>query len=895
MYTNNLNFNVEFEDKFDNESLLGRSIFNKNRSLRQPKRKNNSMFDDQLFKQAFNAPFFQRTTSSFVRDAIPKEFMNTGLDRLFPLTSGHDNSFINSFRHEHRPIRETQSFRIPSMNDSDEEHFFRQRNSSTSSNGIVRHIPIRFADDQNNISWERNFNDHNNINDYVHFENNVSQKNNLNKRNNFRESTPQPRVSFDNSYSIPSAIRRTKSSGQVSPPPFGRWNDFLENDSVQMIDNKKDINSHNVNKPLIPPKSTLSSKNNFSSNNIDQNEKVNETFNEEKNKILYEDSVGENNITNNDSRNEIPVSENLYTPFIKKPYRKVENDNSIDEAIRSLEMLEINPLRYSSFDNNKNKNIPQQDTSSLDSPSSSGIVGDLSDEEKKRSSITSKYQILSRPNDILGENYNRESFYEEIPSTFHKPVTSKMAGLGDQTRIVVPMENGNTLTIPLTTNNGIYTKNNQLSENHINSSNYLHYSPPLSSYLNIDRHLKNKRVLVDEMENNLSLLKKSAQTILEISNSLKWRLINNLQNNIDKIKDNVNKTTVTLNQISILFCQIHPQSGTDKKEEHNEIVEFLNEKIKLIINIKNELEKNNYNVNILARKNSFGTSNDCLDQYVGLMKHLPSDILKMIEWIGTLPTDGSIKYSDEEYRNSNFNKSNNTFTSESSIFKNTFNSNNNNDIYKHPITLTYKQTNLNERPSNPNKEANNNNNDNSKTIVEEDDLESVLSETNSLHNDYALVNNHKPYASLSQENKNEIISSIKSISLSDKEILSEYGPQYDIHVKQLSSAIETFLTVIENNLPPMEFVQQGKIIILEAHKLVYIGDSIAKNLSDIVLKNALQKMADKLCDNLKICVQYMKIAADEYPSLQPLSDMVNQVVAVSNSSCDMKILINSCL
>lgn len=851
------------------------------------------MFDDQLFKQAFNAPFFQRNTSSFVRDAIPKEFMNTGLDRLFPLTSGYDSSFVNPFRYEHRPIRETQSFRIPSINDSDEEQFFRPRNSSTSSNGIVRHIPIRFADDQNNQLWERNFNNQQNANDYIHFENNISQKVDDNRRNNFRESTLQPRVSFDNSHPIPSTIRRTKSSGQVSPPQFGRWNDFLEDCSIQINDNKKDINFHNVNKPLILPKPTNISRHNFSSNNIDQNQKVNENFDEEKDKIFYENDNEKNFFKNDNTKNEIPITENLYTPFVKKPYRKVENDNSIDEAIRSLEMLEINPLKYSSIDNNKNKNIQQQDNSSLDSPSSSGIVGDLSDEEKKRSSITSKYQILSKPNEILGENYNGDSFYEEIPSTFHKPVTSKMAGFGDQTKIVVPMENGNTLTIPLTTNNGIYKKNMQLPESQVNSLHYPHYSPPISSYLNVDKHLKNKRVLVDEMENNLSVLKKSSQIILEISSSLKWRLINNLQNNIDKIKENVNKTTVTLNQILILFDKVNPQPETDKKEEHNEILEFLNEKIKLMINIKNELEKSNYNVNILARKNSFGTSNDCLDQYVVLLKHLPSDILKMIEWIGTLPTDGSIKYGEEEYTNNNLNKPINTFTSDYSHFKNNSNNNNNNDIYKNPITLIYKRTNLNERTSNSNKEANNNGN--IKTIVEEDDLESILSDTNSLHNDYAIVNNYKPYPLLSPESNDQIISSIKAMSPSDKQFLQEYGPQFDVHVKQLSSAIETFLTVIENNLPPMEFVQQGKIIILEAHKLVYIGDSVAKNLTDVVLKNTLQKMADKLCDNLKVCVQCMKIAADEYPSLQPISDMVNQVVAVSNSSCDMKILINSCL
>uniref|UniRef100_A0A0N5BRC7 CAS_C domain-containing protein n=1 Tax=Strongyloides papillosus TaxID=174720 RepID=A0A0N5BRC7_STREA len=876
------------------------------------------MFDDQIFKEAFNAPFFQRTPSSFVRDAIPKEFMNTGFDRLFPLTSGHDNNFINQFRHEHRPIRETQSFRIPSsINDSDDESFFRPRNSSTSSNGIIRNIPIRFADDQNERMYEgQQFNDHHSHNDFMHYNsnNNFQQKNdNNNRRDDFRESNSQPRVIFEsNSYSVPQpGIRRTKSSGQVSPPPFGRWNDFLEDESIQINDNKKDIKFNNVNKPLILPKPQYLQKPNFFSNNIDQDEKGNGR----RNKVSFDKSVEkdtadeqEHNNNNNNNDSEMPVSENLYTPFIKKPFQKVEHDDSIDEAIRSLEMLEINPLKYTSFegngfDNNKHKNLQQLDNSSLDSPSSSGIVGDLSDEEKKRSSLPSKYQILSRPNDILAENYSRDSFYEDIPSTLHKPVTSKMAGLVEQPKIIVPMGNGNTLTIPLTSNNGIYTKSTQLPENQVNSlhfSNYNHPHPPsASSFLNVDKHLKNKRVLVDEMENNLSILKKCAQNILEISGSLKWRLISNLQNNISMIRDNVNKTMVSLNQIVILFNKINPQPGTDKEDEHNEIVEFLSDKIKLMSGIKNELEINNYNVNVYARKNSFGTSNDCLDQYVILLKNLPSDILKIIEWIGILPTDGSIMYPGDEFVNNTLGKKNNSFIPDISSTKKDFQNSNNNDIYKNPAKLLYNHTNLRERTPLKSNETNNNNNNNPKTIIEEEDLESVISDTNSLHNDYAILTNNNPPEANNKlnltQNDDEIISSIKSLSQRDKQLLTEYAPLFDTHVKQLSSAIETFLTVIENNLPPMEFVQQGKIIILEAHKLVYIGDTISKNLNNLVLKNTLQKMADKLCDILKVCVQYMKIAADEYPSLQPISDMVDQVVAVSNSSCDMKILINSCL
>uniref|UniRef100_A0A0N4ZH31 CAS_C domain-containing protein n=1 Tax=Parastrongyloides trichosuri TaxID=131310 RepID=A0A0N4ZH31_PARTI len=289
--------------------------------------------------------------------------------------------------------------------------------------------------------------------------------------------------------------------------------------------------------------------------------------------------------------------------------------------------------------------------------------------------------------------------------------------------------------------------------------------------------------------------------------------------------------------------------------------------------IKNELEMQKYDVTILARANSFGNPNDSLDQYIAMLKHLPLDVIKIVEWIGILPTDGTIKYLDMDYhmniiRNQEKNKEpyDECNKVKDSIYKN----NNNNNILKNPVTLEYQQTNLSERNKIYNEK--NNNNNNTKTIIEEDDLESVVSETNSLHHDYDFIHDKNSYDSatakkrfsfLNDENNKEVISSINSISINDKQTILMYAPQFDIHSKQLSSAIETFLTVIENNLPPMEFVQQGKIIILEAHKLVYIGDSISKNLIDIVLKDEMRNMADKLCEVLKICVQNMKIAADE--------------------------------
>ncbi|VDN95438.1 unnamed protein product [Brugia pahangi] len=53
---------------------------------------------------------------------------------------------------------------------------------------------------------------------------------------------------------------------------------------------------------------------------------------------------------------------------------------------------------------------------------------------------------------------------------------------------------------------------------------------------------------------------------------------------------------------------------------------------------------------------------------------------------------------------------------------------------------------------------------------------------------------------------------IKSLSKDDRQLIEFYSPQLDAHTEFLSKAIEEFLTVIEEQMPPHEFVQKGKLI-----------------------------------------------------------------------------------
>ncbi|EJW72625.1 hypothetical protein WUBG_16467, partial [Wuchereria bancrofti] len=54
---------------------------------------------------------------------------------------------------------------------------------------------------------------------------------------------------------------------------------------------------------------------------------------------------------------------------------------------------------------------------------------------------------------------------------------------------------------------------------------------------------------------------------------------------------------------------------------------------------------------------------------------------------------------------------------------------------------------------------------------------------------------------------------IKSLSKDDRQLIEFYSPQLDAHTEFLSKAIEEFLTVIEEQMPPHEFVQKGKLVL----------------------------------------------------------------------------------
>uniref|UniRef100_A0A8C1S463 Embryonal Fyn-associated substrate n=1 Tax=Cyprinus carpio TaxID=7962 RepID=A0A8C1S463_CYPCA len=120
-----------------------------------------------------------------------------------------------------------------------------------------------------------------------------------------------------------------------------------------------------------------------------------------------------------------------------------------------------------------------------------------------------------------------------------------------------------------------------------------------------------------------------------------------------------------------------------------------------------------------------------------------------------------------------------------------------------------------------------------------------------------------------------------SLSLEDSELLSFYSSQSLSHLSCLGDAIDSLFTSVQGNQPPRVFVSRGKSLIVTAHKLVFIGDTLARLLSSSDLRAKVTTSSGRLCQALKAVVMATKGAAQNYPSVPATQEMVDKVADLS--------------
>ncbi|XP_067905604.1 breast cancer anti-estrogen resistance protein 1 isoform X3 [Heterodontus francisci] len=129
------------------------------------------------------------------------------------------------------------------------------------------------------------------------------------------------------------------------------------------------------------------------------------------------------------------------------------------------------------------------------------------------------------------------------------------------------------------------------------------------------------------------------------------------------------------------------------------------------------------------------------------------------------------------------------------------------------------------------------------------------------------------------------------LSPSDKQLLSFYSEQCELNITTLINAIDAFFTSINTNQPPKIFVAHSKFVILSAHKLVFIGDTLSRQAKSQDVRNKVTHYSNLLCEMLKHIVITTKTAALQYPSGSAAKEMMDRVTELSHCTHQFKMML----
>ncbi|KAM8884331.1 enhancer of filamentation 1 [Synchiropus picturatus] len=122
----------------------------------------------------------------------------------------------------------------------------------------------------------------------------------------------------------------------------------------------------------------------------------------------------------------------------------------------------------------------------------------------------------------------------------------------------------------------------------------------------------------------------------------------------------------------------------------------------------------------------------------------------------------------------------------------------------------------------------------------------------------------------------------------DRQLLGFYADQCNEHFNTLLSAVDAFFGCVSLGQPPRIFVAHSKFVILSAHKLVFIGDTLSRQAAAPDVANRVMNSSNVLCDLLKTVVAATKTAALNYPNTAAIQEMVDRVTDLSHQSQQFK-------
>uniref|UniRef100_A0A673J186 Breast cancer anti-estrogen resistance protein 1 n=1 Tax=Sinocyclocheilus rhinocerous TaxID=307959 RepID=A0A673J186_9TELE len=133
------------------------------------------------------------------------------------------------------------------------------------------------------------------------------------------------------------------------------------------------------------------------------------------------------------------------------------------------------------------------------------------------------------------------------------------------------------------------------------------------------------------------------------------------------------------------------------------------------------------------------------------------------------------------------------------------------------------------------------------------------------------------------------------LCMGDRQLLLFYMEQCEANITTLTNAIDAFYSSINNNQPPKIFVAHSKFVILSAHKLVFIGDTLSRQARSPEVRTRVAQHSNTLCEKLKDIVVSTKTAALQYPSPGAARDMTERVRELAGCTQQFRMALNQLL
>ncbi|XP_062418967.1 breast cancer anti-estrogen resistance protein 1 [Pungitius pungitius] len=129
----------------------------------------------------------------------------------------------------------------------------------------------------------------------------------------------------------------------------------------------------------------------------------------------------------------------------------------------------------------------------------------------------------------------------------------------------------------------------------------------------------------------------------------------------------------------------------------------------------------------------------------------------------------------------------------------------------------------------------------------------------------------------------------------DRQLILFYQEQCEQNVTAVTNAIDAFFTAVNSNQPPKIFVAHSKFVILSAHKLVFIGDTLSRQAKSPEARAHVAQSSNALCEKLKDIVVSTKTAALQYPSPGATREMTERVRELAGCTQHFRMLLGQLL